>query len=65
MRDSKRVEGETPVELRTESRKAGTAIEGTCLKLIDSEVITEAASQPEIDIRKTSILRLFGIRVTE
>ena len=41
MRDSKRVEGDTPVELRTESRKAGTAVGGTCLKLSDSEVITE------------------------
>lgn len=41
MSDSKRVEGDTPVELRTQSRKAGTAVGGTCLKLSDSEVMTE------------------------
>lgn len=41
MSDSKRVEGDTPVELKTQSRKAGTAACGTCLKLSDSEVFTE------------------------
>lgn len=41
MRDSKRVEGDTPVELKTQSRKAGTAAGGTCLKLSDNEVITD------------------------
>lgn len=43
MRDSKRVEGATPVEFTTQSRKAGTADGGTCLKLSDNEVITEEA----------------------
>ena len=41
MSESKREEGDTPMELRTQSRKAGTAVGGTCLKLSDSEVITE------------------------
>jgi|APAra0007618257_1042622.scaffolds.fasta_scaffold01657_26 hypothetical protein len=41
MRDSKRVEGDTPVELKTQSRKAGIAAGGTCLKLSDNEVITD------------------------